>query len=119
MVARTNSWLNRFRDLLIRIAKKAKNYLAFVHLARLSYRDVEELMAARVVIVPIEPIRDWSQQFGGSVSKRFRSRSARPGDHWHLDEACLPINGKLQTLWRAIDQDGEVLDILMQSRHDK
>ena len=85
----------------------------------LSYRDVEELMAERGVIVTYETIRDWAQRFGGTYAKRLRSRSGRPGDHWHLDEVCLSINGKLQYLWRAVDQDGEVLDILVQPRRDK
>jgi putative transposase len=76
----------------------------------LSYRDVEEIMAKRGVAVTYETIRDWSQKFGGTYAKRLRSRAARPGDRWHLDEVYLSINGKLQYLWRAVDQDGEVLD---------
>lgn len=85
----------------------------------LSYRDVEELMAERGVGVTYETIRDWSQRFGGTYAKRLRSRSGRPGDHWHLDEVCLSIKGKFQYLWRAVDQDGEVLDILVQPRRNK
>jgi hypothetical protein len=76
----------------------------------LSYRDVEEIMAERGVVVTYETIRDWSQKFGGTYAKRLRSRAARPGDRWHLDEGYLSINGKLQYLWRAVDQDGDVLD---------
>ena len=67
----------------------------------LSYRDVEELMAERGVVVTYETIRDWSQKFGGTYAKRLRSRARRPGDRWHLDEVYLSINGKLQYLWRA------------------
>jgi putative transposase len=85
----------------------------------LSYRDVEEMMAERGVAVTYETIRDWSQNFGGTYAKRLRSRSSRPGDRWHLDEVYLSINGKLQYLWRAVDQDGEVLDILVQSRRNR
>src|ERR1700674_612908 len=85
----------------------------------LSYRDVEELMAERGVAVTYETIRDWSQKFGGTYAKRLRSRARRPGDRWHLDEVYLSINGKLQYLWRAVDQDGEVLDILVQPRRNK
>ena len=85
----------------------------------LSYRDVEEIMAERGVVVSYETIRDWSLQFGGTYAKRLRSRSKQPGDHWHLDEVYLSINGKLQYLWRAVDQDGEVLDILVQPRRNK
>ena len=80
----------------------------------LSYRDVEEMMAERGIVVTYETIRDWSQKFGGTYAKRLRSRTPRPGDRWHLDEVYLSINGKLQYLWRAVDQDGEVLDILVQ-----
>jgi len=85
----------------------------------LSFRDVEETMAEHGVIVSYETIRDWSQQFGRTYAKRLRSRAARPGDHWHLDEIYLSINGKLQYLWRAIDQGGEVLDIVVQPRRNK
>src|SRR6202166_1971546 len=85
----------------------------------LSYRDVEEIMAERGVVVTYETIRDWSQKFGGTYATRLRSRTPRPGDRWHLDEVYLSISGKLQYLWRAVDQDGEVLDILVQSRRNK
>ena len=85
----------------------------------LSYRDVEEIMAERGVAVTYETIRDWSQKFGGTYAKRLRSRTPRPGDRWHLDEVYLWINGKLQYLWRAVDQDGEVLDILVQPRRNR
>jgi putative transposase len=67
----------------------------------LSYRDVEEMMAERGVVVTYETIRDWSQKFGGTYAKRLRSRTPRPGDRWHLDEVYLSINGRLQYLWRA------------------
>jgi putative transposase len=80
----------------------------------LSYRDVDEMMAERGVLVTYETIRDWSQKFGATYAKRLRSGTPRPGDRWHLDEVYLSINGKLQYLWRAVDQDGEVLDILVQ-----
>src|ERR1700680_1770801 len=76
-------------------------------------------MAERGVVVTYETIRDWSQKFGGTYATRLRSRTPRPGDRWHLDEVYLPINGKLQYLWRAVDQDGEVLDILVQPRRDR
>src|ERR1700694_850287 len=85
----------------------------------LSYRDVEELIAERGVAVTYETIRDWSQKFGGTYAKRLRPRARRPGDRLHLDEVSLSINGKLQYLWRAVDQDGEVLDILVQPRRNK
>ena len=76
-------------------------------------------MAKRGVAVTYETIRDWSQKFGGTYAKRLRTRATRPGDRWHLDEVYLSINGKLQYLWRAVDQDGEVLDILVQPRRNR
>jgi putative transposase len=85
----------------------------------LSYRDVEEMMAERGVNVTYESVREWCLKFGQTYAKGLRSRSPRPGDRWHLDEVFLRIAGKLQYLWRAADQDGEVLDILVQPRRNK
>jgi len=85
----------------------------------LSFRDVEEMMAERGVVVSYESIREWCLKFGAAYAKRIRAYGARPGDRWHLDEVFLKIQGKLQYLWRAVDQDGEVLDILVQSRRNK
>lgn len=82
----------------------------------LNYRDVEEMMAYRGVIVSYESIRDWSLKFGALYANRLKSRAKRAGDCWHLDEVYLTINDKRQYLWRAVDQDGEVLDILVQPR---
>jgi putative transposase len=77
------------------------------------------MMNERGVTVTYETVREWCLKFGGAYAKRIRMRSPRPGDRWHLDEVFLKINGRLQYLWRAVDQDGEVLDILMQPRRDK
>ena len=85
----------------------------------LSFRDVDEMMAERGVVVSYETIREWCQKFGQSYAKRLRTRRGHLGDRWHLDEVFLKIQGKLQYLWRAVDQDGEVLDILVQSRRNK
>ena len=85
----------------------------------LSFRDVEELMAQRGIVVTYETIRAWAQKFGRAYAKRLRHRTARAGDQWILDEMMLRINGKQHILWRAVDQDGEVLDILVQSRRNK
>jgi putative transposase len=84
----------------------------------LSYRDVEELLVARGVIVTYEAIRKWCLKFGQAYANQLRRRP-RPGDKWHLDEVFLTINGARQYLWRAVDQDGNVLDILVQPRRDK
>ena len=80
----------------------------------LSYRDVEEMMAERGVTVSYESVREGCLKFGRMYTKRIRSGRGRLGDRWHLDEVLLRIKGKLQYLWRAVDQDGEVLDILVQ-----
>jgi transposase-like protein len=85
----------------------------------LSYRDVEELLFARGVIVTYEAIRKWCRKFGQAYANQLRRRRPRPGDKWHLDEVFLTINGARQYLWRAVDQDGNVLDILVQPRRDK
>src|SRR4051794_21017842 len=85
----------------------------------LSYRDVEELLAERGVIVTYETIRQWCQKFGQGYANELRRRRPRPGDKWHLDEVFIQINGEQHYLWRAVDQEGNVLDILVQSRRDK
>jgi len=84
-----------------------------------SYRDIEELMAERGVTVTYETIRAWCYKFGKDYAMRIRARRGRLGDTWHLDEVYLKIDGRLQYLWRAVDQDGSVLDILVQPHRDK
>ena len=85
----------------------------------LSYRDVEELLAERGVILTDETIRQWCRKFGQAYANELRRRRPRPGDKWHLDEAFVSINGTQQNLWRAVDQDGNVLDSLVRGRRDK
>ncbi len=85
----------------------------------LSFRDVEDLMAARGVILSYATVRRWTLTFGQQYANDLRRRRPQPGDKWHLDEVFLTINGKTQYLWRAVDQDGTVLDILVQSRRNK
>ncbi|MDP9313207.1 MAG: IS6 family transposase, partial [Chloroflexota bacterium] len=85
----------------------------------LSFRDVEDLLAERGVVVSYETIRQWTRKFAQTYSNHLRQRRARPGDKWFLDEVFLKINGKTHYLWRAVDQDGNVLDILVQSRRNK
>ena len=84
----------------------------------LSLREVEELMLARGVAVSYETIRRWCAKFGQAYANQLRSRRPRPGDKWHLDEVFVKINGRLRYLWRAVDQHGNVLDILVQSRRN-
>jgi putative transposase len=85
----------------------------------LSYRDVEELLFARGVTVTYEAIRKWCRKFGQRYANQLRHRRPKPGDKWHLDEVFLTINGKRHYLWRAVDQEGTILDILVQRRRDK
>jgi putative transposase len=85
----------------------------------LSYRDVEELMAERGVGLTYEAVRYWCRKFGQAYANALRRRRPRPGDKWHLDEVFLTMNGQRHYLWRAVDQDGHVLDILVQRRRDK
>jgi len=84
----------------------------------LSYRDVEELLAERGVIVTYETIRRWSRKFGQRYANGLRRQRPCPGDKWHLDEVFIAINGEQHYLWRAVDQHGVVLDILVQPRRD-
>ncbi|MEU8653652.1 IS6 family transposase [Streptomyces sp. NPDC048737] len=84
----------------------------------LGFREVEELMLERGVMVTHETIRRWCATFGQSYASGLRRRQPRPGDKWHLDEVFVRVNGECKYLWRAVDQDGNVLDILVQNRRD-
>jgi putative transposase len=84
----------------------------------LSFRDVELILAERGVIVSYESVRRWCLKFGAGFASSLRRRRPRPGDKWHLDEVFIRIQGELHYLWRAVDQHGIVLDILLQSRRD-
>ncbi|PWI05660.1 IS6 family transposase [Streptomyces sp. NWU339] len=85
----------------------------------LSFREVEELLPERGVTVSHETVRRWCAKFGQAYADGLRRRRLRPGDTWHLDEVFVRINGELTYRWRAVDQDGNILDILVQSRRDK
>ncbi|MCZ1021249.1 IS6 family transposase [Streptomyces noursei] len=84
----------------------------------LSFREVEELMLERGVVVSYETIRRWCAKFGQDYANRLCRRRRRPGDTWHMDEVFIKINGVIHYLWRAVDQDGNVLDILVQPRRN-
>jgi putative transposase len=84
------------------------------HRFSLSLRDVEELLAERGVVVTYETIRQWCQKFGPHFARKLRRRQGQLGDIWHLDELFVNIQGKRHYLWRAVDQDGDVIDILVQ-----
>jgi len=84
----------------------------------LSFRDVEERLAQRGIVVTYETVRQWCLTFGQTYANEVRRRRPCCGDKWHMDEVYLKINGKTHYLWRAVDQDGNVLDILVQSRRE-
>ena len=89
------------------------------HRFGLSLRDVQELMAERGVAVTYETVHQWCRKFGSMFAAGLRRRRPRPGDKWHVDEVQLKINGRRYWLWRAVDQDGMVLDILGQARRNR
>ncbi|WP_430440987.1 IS6 family transposase [Shinella sp.] len=85
----------------------------------LSLRMVEDMLAARGIIVSHQTVRLWAEKFGRTFAKEIRRRSSgRLGDKWHLDEVVISIRGKKHWLWRAADQDGFVLEVLVQSRRN-
>jgi putative transposase len=90
-------------------------YLRFT----LSLRDVEDLLAERGVAVSYETVRRWVNHFGPMIAADLRRRRPKPHTIWHLDEVYLKIDGQMVYLWRAIDAEGEVLDVLVQSRRNK
>ena len=89
------------------------------HRFGLSFRDVEDLLAERGVTVTYEAIRQWCLTFGLDYARRLRRRRGRLGDTWYLDEVFVKIQGRQQYLWRAVDEDGDVIDILVQSRRNR
>ena len=90
-------------------------YLRFT----LSLRDVEDLLAERGIAVSYEAIRRWVNYFGPKIAMDLRTRRPKPHTVWHLDEMYLKIGGRMVYLWRAVDAEGEVLDVLVQSRRNK
>ena len=85
----------------------------------LSFRDTEDLLAERGIVVSYETIRQWCRTFGPAYAQTLRRRHGRLGDTWYLDELFVTIRGRQQYLWRAVDEDGDVLDILVQPRRDR
>src|SRR5215510_9777110 len=104
--------LHRFPPVVIQHAVWL--YLRFT----LSYRDVEDLLAERGFDVSYETIRSWVLKFGPVIARRLRRRRPRASDRWHLDEMVVRIAGKRMYLWQAVDHEGEVLDMLVQSRRN-
>ena len=90
-------------------------YLRFT----LSFRDVEELPAERGIVVTYESIRRWVLTFGPLIARGLRARRPKPHARWHLDEVFVRIGSQQMYLWRAVDAEGEVLDLLLQPKRDK
>ncbi|MGH8605056.1 MAG: IS6 family transposase, partial [Gammaproteobacteria bacterium] len=90
------------------------------HRFRLSFRDIEDLLAERGIIVTYESIRQWCLRFGPRYANQLRKRQGQLGDTWFMDEAMIvTVQGERRYLWRAVDQDDNVIDILVQKRKDK
>jgi len=85
----------------------------------LSFREVEELLAERGITVTYETVRQWCQKFGPAYARKLKKRQGRLGDTWYLDEVFITIQGEQQYLWRAVDQDGDTIDILVQRRRNQ
>src|SRR5450432_2386418 len=85
----------------------------------LSYRDVEDMLAERGIEVSYETVRRWALKFGGIIARKLRRGRPRPDGRWYLDEVFVSINGRQLYVWRAVDSEGEVLDILVQARRDR
>src|ERR1700761_9594852 len=84
----------------------------------LSLRDVEELLAQRGIDVSYETIRCWTIKFGPQIARNLKRKRPCPSPRWHLDEMACTVGGKRMYLWRAVDDEGEVLDLIMQRRRD-
>ncbi len=84
------------------------------HRFALSFRDVEELLAKRGITVTYETVRQWCRKFGPEYARKLKRRQGRLGDIWYLDEVFVKIRGERHYLWRAVDQDGDVIEILVQ-----
>ena len=85
----------------------------------LSFREVEELLAERGITVTYETVRQWCQKFGPAYARNLKKRQGRLGDAWYLDEVVISIQGQQHYLWRAVDQDGDTIDILVQRQRNK
>jgi putative transposase len=96
------------------IAHAVRLYLRFA----LSLRDVEELLAERGIVVSYETVRRWVAKFGTSYADELRRRERRAGQTWHLDAMAMRIGGRVHWLWRAVDEHGQTLDVLLQEHRD-
>ena len=84
----------------------------------LSYRDIEDLLAERGLDFSYETVRRWFHKFGAPIARNLRRTRQTPSDYWHLDEMAIVIRGKRHWLWRAVDNEGEILDFLVQPKRN-
>jgi putative transposase len=122
-VVKYQSWMTTARDSIYagyRHPAEIISYVVWLYFRfPLSLRMVEEMLAARGISVTYETIRQGGLKFGRAFARRIRRRAPCRGDKWHLDEVVITIAGTKHWLWRAVDQEGFVLDVLVQSRRDK
>jgi putative transposase len=112
---RTKSLYHGHRFPAVVISQAVRWYFRF----QLSLRDIEELLFERGVVVSYETIRRWCDKFGASFARRAKGVRRNPGSTWHLDEMFVTLRGEPYLLWRAVDQHGAELDVLVQKRRDK
>ena len=113
--------MNRSTDIYkrYRFPSEIIQYAVWVyHRFNLSHRDIEDLLAERGIFVSYESIRLWCNKFGPQYGRRLKCRHQGFGDTFYVDEVFVRIRGKQQYLWRAVDQDGEVVDVFLQARRD-
>lgn len=102
-----------------RFAPEIISYAVWLYFRfNLSHRDVEDLLAERGIVVSYEAIRLWCIKFGSKCSRRLRLNHSGFGDTFYLDEVFIRIGGEQHYLWRAVDQDGEVVDVFLQRRRN-
>jgi putative transposase len=116
-----NFRMNRSTDVYkrYRFPSEIIQYAVWVyHRFNLNHRDIEDLLAERGISVSYDSIRPWCNKFGPQYVKRLKYRHQGFGDTFYIDEVLVKIDGKQQYLWRAVDQDGEVVDVFLQARRD-
>jgi putative transposase len=111
----TRSLYHGHRFPAVVISQAVRWYFRF----QLSLRDIEELLFERGVVVSYETIRRWCDKFGASFAHGAKGARRKPGSTWHLDEMFVTLSGEPYLLWRAVDQHGAELDVLLQKRRDK
>lgn len=114
MTESRTSLYHRHRFPAVTIAEAVWFYFRFPS----SFRMVEDILAYRGIIVTHKTVREWAEKFGRNYACKIRRRTPRLGDEWHLDEVVITIKGERHFLWRAVDQDGFVPEVLVQKRRN-